>query len=90
MTPSSGSPCAAATTRAVRRTTCASDEGYVYLPVTGVDNIDDLGATVYAIDDDSFTLTSSTGHTSIGKLQSYDGTSGYGTVFFEAAAVRSI
>lgn len=60
------------------------------LPVTGLDNINDLGATVYAIDDDSFTLTSSTGHTAIGKVQSYDGTSGYGTVYFEALEKRSI
>ena len=60
------------------------------LPVTGLDNINDLGATVYAIDDDSFTLTSSTGHTQIGKVQSYDGVSGYGTVYFESVDVRSI
>jgi hypothetical protein len=65
-------------------------QGYVYLPVTGVDNVNDYDAAVYAIDDDSFTLTSSTGHTQIGKLQSYDGTSGYGTVFFQSSAVRSI
>jgi hypothetical protein len=60
------------------------------IAVTGVDNINDLGATVYAIDDNSFTLTSSTGHTSIGKLISYDGTSGFGTVYFEATALRSL
>jgi hypothetical protein len=64
--------------------------GQVYLPITGVDNINDVGDTVYAIDDDTFTLTSSTGHTAIGKLTSYDGTSGYGTVRFEAAGFRSI
>jgi len=65
-------------------------KGFIELAITGVDNIDDLGATVYAIDDDSFTLTSSTGHTAIGKLHSYNGVSGYGTVYFEAAALRSI
>lgn len=65
--------------------------GYVAnLAVAGLDNINDLGATVYAIDDDSFTLTSSTAHTAIGKVQSYDGVSGYGTVYFESADVRSI
>lgn len=60
------------------------------LAVTGVDNIDDLGVTVYAIDDNSFTLTSSTGHTSIGKLISYDAVSGFGTVYFEATGFRSL
>lgn len=59
-------------------------------PVTGLDNINDYGATVYAVDDNSFTLTSSSGHTSIGKVLSYDGVSGYGTIYFEGASVRSI
>ncbi len=64
--------------------------GTAFLPITGVDNINDEGATVYASDDDTFTLTSTTTHSSIGKLISYSGTSGYGTVYFEAASVRSI
>lgn len=64
--------------------------GYVAnLPVTGLDNINDLGAAVYASDDDTFTLTAS-GATQIGKVQSYDGVSGYGTVYFESLDVRSV
>lgn len=45
------------------------DEGDVELTVTGVDNINDYEAAVYAIDDDTFTLTSSTTHTKIGKVK---------------------
>ena len=64
--------------------------GYVAnLPVTSLDNVNDLGATVYASDDDTFTLAS-TGNTAIGKVQSYDGVSGFGTVYFESVDVRSI
>lgn len=64
--------------------------GYVAnLPVTGLDNINDLGSTVYASDDDTFTLAS-TGNSAIGKVQSYDGVSGFGTVYFESIDVRSI
>lgn len=59
-------------------------------PVTGLDNINDYGAAVYAVDDNSFTLTSSTGHTQIGKVLSYDGVSGFGTIYFEGASVRSV
>lgn len=59
------------------------------LPITGVDNINDEGSTVYASDDDTFTLTSTTTNTAIGKLIAFE-TSGYGTVYFEAAVVRSI
>ena len=60
------------------------------LPVTGLDANTDLGVAVYAIANDSYTLTSSTTHVQIGKVVSYNGKSGYGDVYFEAAAVRSI
>jgi hypothetical protein len=63
--------------------------GYVKLPVTGLDNVNDLGAAVYASDDDTFTLTAS-GASQIGKVERYDGTSGYGIVYFEAETQRSI
>ncbi len=44
-----------------------SEKGRVELSVTGVTGIADLGATVYADDDDSFTLTNSSNST-IGKI----------------------
>lgn len=43
--------------------------GKVVLPVTGVDNVNDEGSTVYASDDDTFSLTSTTTSTSIGKVE---------------------
>jgi hypothetical protein len=58
--------------------------------VAGLDADTDLGVAVYAINNDSFTLTSSTTHVQIGKVQGYKGVSGYGDVFFQAAIVRSI
>lgn len=63
--------------------------GEVKLPITNVDNINDLGDTVYASDDNAFTLAS-TGNTAIGKLVSYNSVSGYGVCRFEAAMFRSI
>lgn len=60
------------------------------LPVTGLDANTDYGVAVYAIDNDTFTLTSSTTHVQIGKVQAYKGNSGFGDVYFEAAVVRSI
>jgi hypothetical protein len=59
------------------------------LPVTGLDNVNDAGATVYATTDDDFTLTAS-GASSIGKVERYSGTSGYGDVYFEGESRRSI
>jgi hypothetical protein len=59
------------------------------LPVTGLDNVNDAGATVYASDDDTFTLTAS-GSSSIGKVEKYNGVSGYGDVYFEGESRRSI
>lgn len=44
-------------------------KGKVVLTVTGVDNANDEGATVYASDDDTFTLTNTTTNTAIGKVE---------------------
>lgn len=63
-------------------------KGTVKLPVTGVTGIADLGATVYATDDNTFTLTAS-GATAIGKIVRHV-TSTTVMVRFEAAQVRSI
>lgn len=64
-------------------------KGYVWLTVTGLDNVNDLGATVYATDDDTFTLTAS-GASSIGKVVQYDSARAQGLVYFEANQLRSI
>ena len=62
--------------------------GKVVLSVTGVTAITDVGSTVYATDDDTFTLTSS-GATAIGKILRWiSGTSV--VVAFETPALRSI
>jgi hypothetical protein len=58
--------------------------------VTGLDNDTDMGVAVYAITSGDLTLTSSTTHVQIGKVVGYNDASGYGDVYFEAAAVRSI
>lgn len=42
--------------------------GEVELTVTGLDDNNDLGDIVYAIDDDTFTLTASSTHQAIGKV----------------------
>ena len=64
--------------------------GAVWLTVTNVDNINDVGDTIYASDDDTFT-TASTGNTAIGKLIRYDASRTHkALVRFEAAAARSI
>ena len=65
------------------------DEGVVWLTVTGGDNINDYDATVYASDDDTFTLTAS-GASSIGKVKRYDSDSGKCLVYFQATSARSI
>lgn len=62
--------------------------GRVILSVTGVTAVTDEGSTVYASDDDTFTLTSS-GNTAIGKIVRYiSGTTV--EVYFEAASFRSL
>lgn len=63
-------------------------EGFIELDVTGVTAVTDEGSTVYASDDDTFTLTSS-GNSAIGKIVRYvSGTKVL--VYFEAASVRSL
>lgn len=64
-------------------------KGYVWLTVTGGDNINDLGVDVYATDDDTFTLTAS-GASAIGTIVQYDSVRGQCLVYFEANQVRSI
>jgi hypothetical protein len=62
--------------------------GRIILSVTGVTAVTDEGSTVYAADDNDFTLTS-TSNTAIGKVVRYiSGTSV--EVYFEAASYRSI
>lgn len=62
--------------------------GSVQLAVTGVTAVTDIGSTVYATDDDTFTLTAS-GASAIGKVARYiSGTTVI--VEFEADAQRSI
>jgi hypothetical protein len=62
--------------------------GRVILPVVGVTAVTDEGATVYASDDDTFTLTA-TGNSAIGKITRYiSGTTV--EVYYEAASFRSL
>lgn len=60
------------------------------LAVTGLTGNTGYGVAVYASDNGTFTLTSTTANVQIGKVQAYSGTSGYGDVFFQAAIVRSV
>jgi hypothetical protein len=60
------------------------------LAVTGLDADTDYGVSVYATTSGDFTLTSSSTHVTIGKVVAYKGVSGYGDVFFQGAAIRSI
>lgn len=62
--------------------------GEIELPVTGAASTDDVGSTVYASDDDTFTLTSS-GNSAVGKAVRWvSGTTL--VVAFEGVQVRSI
>ena len=63
--------------------------GVAWLTVTGGDNINDYDATVYATDDNTFTLTAS-GGSSIGKVKRYDSATAKCLVAFEASANRSL
>jgi hypothetical protein len=64
--------------------------GEVWLTVTNVDNVDDVGDAVYASDDDTFT-NATTGNSPIGKVIRYDSTRTHkALVYFEAAMRRSI
>lgn len=57
-----------------KRVACWS-EGYVWLTVTGIDGLDDVGKPVYASDDDTFTNTRS-GNSYIGESVDYNATDG--------------
>ncbi len=62
--------------------------GVITLSVTGVTGVSDEGSTVYATDDDTFTLTAS-GASAIGKVKRFvSGTTV--EVYFESASLRSI
>ena len=63
-------------------------KGTVKLPVTGVGGAADVGATVYASDDDTFTLTVGS-NTAIGKIVRHVSSTTV-MVRFEAAQARSI
>lgn len=63
-------------------------QGLIVLTVTGLNDHNDVGVTVYATDDNTFTLTTS-GGLAIGKLHRWiSGTSG--VVRFQGATVRSL
>lgn len=65
-------------------------KGFAWLTVANIDNIDDLGVTVYASDDATFT-TASTGNTAIGKVVRYDSTRTHkALVYFEALNQQSL
>lgn len=65
--------------------------GDVELVVSGVDNINDEGSTVFASDDDTFTLTSTTTNSNIGKVVRVISTSANkALVHFEAVHQRSL
>lgn len=62
--------------------------GVITLSVTGVTGVSDEGSTVYATDDDTFTLTAS-GASAVGKVKRFvSGTTV--EVYFEADSLRSI
>ena len=63
-------------------------KGQIELAVTGVTGVTNEGATVYAADDNTFTL-SSTGNSAIGKIIRYVSSTKC-IVAFEAVSVRSI
>lgn len=60
----------------------------IVVDVTGVDGTDDINKTVYASDDDTFTLTS-TGNSAVGKIQRWISSTKC-VVLLEAAQHRSI
>ena len=62
--------------------------GTVIIPVTGVSATAQVGDTVYASDDDTFTTTAS-GNSAVGKVQRWI-SSTTAEVYFEGATVRSI
>lgn len=65
--------------------------GIAVLTVTGVDNANDIDATVYASDDDTFTLTNTSTNSAIGKVRRVISTSaGTCEVFFQGVSSRSL
>ena len=62
--------------------------GFVVIPVTGASSTADVSETVYASDDDTFTLTAGS-NTAIGKVARWV-TSTTCVVYFEALPVRSL
>lgn len=63
-------------------------KGLIELSITGVASADDQGTTVYASDDDTFTLTAA-GNTPIGKVHRWV-TGSTAVVYFESVSARSI
>ena len=57
--------------------------------ITGATGIADYGATVYASDDTTLTLVS-TSNTLMGKIVAFDADRGTFSVYFQAAAMRSL
>ena len=66
-----------------------AQKGVVKLTVTGVSADDDLGIAIYASDDATFSTTSTTTSTQIGKLARWISSTTC-MVYFEAAVLRSI
>jgi hypothetical protein len=71
------------------------EEGHVELNVTGVSSTTNIGVPIYATDDNTFDLTSSTA-TLVGRLSAYIGADGYANhgvttclVYFQAASRRN-
>jgi len=64
-------------------------QGIVRLTVAGASAVTDNGVAVYASDDGTFTLTSTTTYVQIGKVQNWI-TSTTCDVFFQAGVLRSI
>lgn len=77
-----------ANTTAGAKSVRVRQKGIIQLTVTGVDDANDIGATVYATDDNTFTLTAS-GGVSVGKVVRWI-VSTTCEVYFEGAQVRSI
>lgn len=75
-------------TTAGAKTVKVRQKGAIQIAVTGVDDPNDIGATVYATADNTFTL-SSTGGAAIGKVIRHVSSTTC-VVYFEGAQIRSI
>ncbi len=73
---------------ATKRTRIRQGGRIILAAITGADGIDDVTKTVYAANDDTFTLTS-TNNVTFGKIVDYVAGEGF-HVEFEAASVASI